>query len=170
MAKYDELTPEQSRVLHVILTSGDKKFEDECLKQVTNKLHLLTSALPPQVWQETHASTLNAPDSMAQVNNDSTQTKQTIGQIDNRNNKKPPPRCATCGKTHRAPCQKANNPAGSCSNCRNKKRLEHMINNHPESECWDIHPEKMPAEEKEKREKEGQREELESKDNNPSRM
>ena len=99
IAKYDELSAEQSRVLYVILTSGDKKFEDEFLKQVTNKLHLLTSALLPKVWLETHATSLNAPDSMSQVNNDSLQRK-TIGQIDNKNNGKkgPPPKCTTCGK------------------------------------------------------------------------
>ena len=49
VAGYDELTPEQSRVLYVILTTGDQKFMDECLNQVTNRLDLLTSALLPKV-------------------------------------------------------------------------------------------------------------------------
>ena len=148
VAKYDELTPEQSRVLYAILTSGDKKFEEECLKQVTNKLHMLTSAILPRVWLETHATTLNAPDSMAQVNNDSLQRK-TVGQIDSKNSSKkgPPPKCPTCGKMHKAPCRKASKQGGSCSSCsscRNNKRPDHVINNHTDAECWDIYPEKMP--------------------------
>ena len=57
-----------SRVLFVILTAGDQKFTDECLKQVTGRMDRLTSALLPAVWQETHTTTLNSSDSMSQVN------------------------------------------------------------------------------------------------------
>ena len=42
IAGYDALSEEQSKVLYVVLTSGDEKFKDECLKQVTNRLDLLT--------------------------------------------------------------------------------------------------------------------------------
>ena len=130
--------PEQSRVLYVILTSGDKKFEDECIKQVTNKLHMLTSALLPQVWLETHATTLNAADSMAQVNNDSLQ-KKIVGQIDNKRG--PPPNCTTCGKKHKGQCRQAKMQKGPCNHCKGKNKPEHVINNHVDAECWDLHPE-----------------------------
>ena len=74
---------------------------DECLKQVTNRLDLLTSAILPKVWQETHATSLKAPDSMSQVNNDfSKHKRQTVGQIDPKGKSKPPVRCPTCGKKH----------------------------------------------------------------------
>ena len=104
------------------------------------------------MWQETHASTLNAPDSITQVNNDSMQKKQSVSQIDKRSSNNAPPRCPTCGKMHRAPCCKAEKPAGSCSNCRKNKKPEHVINNHPDSECWDLDPSKMHQAVIEKRE------------------
>ena len=107
---------------------------------------------PASSKQETHASTLNASNSITPVNNDSTQKKQSVSQIDKRGSNKAPPGCATCGKLHREPCHKANKPAGSCSNCRKNKKPEHVINNHPESECWDLDPSKMPQAVREKRE------------------
>ena len=49
----------------------------QVLKQVTGRMARLTSALLQAVWQETHATTLHAPDSMSQVNSDSLQQKKT---------------------------------------------------------------------------------------------
>ena len=123
MATYDELTSEQSRELFVILTAGDQKCTDKCLKQVTGRVARLTSALLKAVWQETHATTLHAPDSMSQVNSGSMQQKKTtMGQIDQKGKKQPPNKCKTCGKMHRGICRKAN------------RVPEHFINNHPECE------------------------------------
>ena len=49
VTKYDELSSEQSRVLFMILTAGDQKFTDQCLKQVNNRMDKLTLALLPAV-------------------------------------------------------------------------------------------------------------------------
>ena len=117
------MTSEQSRVLYVILTARNQKFMDECLKQVTNRMDLLTSALLPKVWQETHTMALNAPDSMSQVNSDSTQQKkQTVGQIDQKGKGKQPAKCMTCGKMHRGVCRKAKKVPGPFNNCKTNKK------------------------------------------------
>ena len=105
--RYDELTSEQSRELFVILTPGDQKCMDKCLKQVTSRMARLTSAILQAVWQETHTTTLHAPDSMSQVNSDSMQQKKTnMGQIDQKGKKQPPNKCKTCGKMQRDSAKK----------------------------------------------------------------
>ena len=62
-AMFDDLEKEQARILYVILTASDQKFTDVCLRRVTNNIEGLKPALLAKVWQYTHATTLNNPDS-----------------------------------------------------------------------------------------------------------
>ena len=67
-AQFDDLSKEQARILYVILTANDKSFTDECLRRVTNNILGLIPALLAEVWQYTHATTLNNPDNQSKVN------------------------------------------------------------------------------------------------------
>ena len=112
----------------------------------------LISALLPTAWQETYETTLNAPDSMPLVNNDfmQHQQKKTVGQIDQKKTNQMTKKCTNWGKLHTGICRKKPRVPGTCSQCKTKNISEGKIKSHPDSECWDLHPEKIPAHLKEK--------------------
>ena len=114
----------------------------------------LKSALLPKVWQERHAAILNMPDSMSQVNNNSMQQnqKKTIGQTYQKKSKQVPKKCTTGRKLHRGVCRRTKKVPNTCNNCKAKNRPDPMYNSHPDSKCWEIHPEKIPPHIKENKE------------------
>ena len=134
-AQFDDLSKEQARILYVILTANDKSFTDECLRRVTNNILGLIPALLAEVWQYTHATSLNNPDNQSKVNNQ----KKQVNAVE-KGKKGKAKKCGKCSRFHSGEC-KTKEGNKKCNHCTEIGANEGKATSHNDAQCWDLHPE-----------------------------